>query len=309
MRSLLSIGELSPEDLGQILALSRAPAVGAPLEGKGVAMVFEHPSARTRSACEMAVVGLGGHPVAIAGGEVGIDSRETAEDVALTLSCYHCLIAARTARHSALERMRAALEAAGSDVGVLNLLSDREHPTQALADLLTIAGHFGSLEGRVVTYVGDANNVCRSLVGLAALSGMHARVAAPAAYSLSADDVSWAARLGAAPECLEDPLEAATGADVLYTDVWVSMGQGADEAAREAALADYRLDERLVEAAAPGAVVMHCLPAHRGEEISAAVLDGPRSIVWDQARNRMHALSGVIRYLSGERTPGPGFPR
>ncbi|MDA8038936.1 MAG: ornithine carbamoyltransferase [Actinomycetota bacterium] len=299
-RSLLSIADLSREELLAVLDLAEAPLGQPLLAGKGVALVFEHPSARTRNACEMAVVQLGGHPLAIRGEEIGIDRRETAEDVARTLACFHSVVTARVARHSTLERMRRAVEEAGRPVPIVNLLSDWEHPTQALADVLTVRQRLGRLEGVTITYVGDANNVCRSLVGAAALCGMRPRVAAPDGYSLEERDLEWVRALGGEVELFSNPREAVVGAEVLYTDVWVSMGQDAEGEARRRALARFRIDEELVALAAPGAVVLHCLPAHRGEEISAAVLDGAGSAVWQQAENRMHSLRGLLRFLLGE---------
>ena len=298
--SFLSVGDLTAAELGAVLDLAEAPATARPLEGKGVALVFEHPSARTRNAAEMAVVQLGGHPLAIRGEEIGIDRRESAEDVARTLACYHSIIAARVERHTTLERMRHSLEASGTPVPVVNLLSDVEHPTQALADLLTIRQRLGRLEGVTLAFVGDGNNVCRSLAGAAALAGMHFRAAAPAGYELKSEDVAWALRLGGEIELSSSPREAAEGADVIYTDVWVSMGGDEESWTKRHAFAGYTIDDELLAAAAPGALVLHCLPAHRGEEISEAVLDGPQSAVWLQAENRMHSIRGLFRFMSGE---------
>jgi len=298
-RSFLSVADLSPEELARVLDLSEAPVATPLLAGKGVALVFEHPSARTRNACEMAVVQLGGHPLSIRAEEIGLDTRETAEDVARTLACYHSVVTARVARHSTLERMRSAVTTGTKPVPVVNLLSDREHPTQALADLLTIRQRFGRLEGLTLAYVGDANNVCRSLVGAAALAGVRARVSSPAGYCLSDGDLGWASGLGGDVEAVSDPEEAVAGADVVYTDVWVSMGQNAEADAKRVALQAFRVDERLLSRA-PEAIVLHCLPAHRGEEISAGVLDGPQSAVWQQAENRMHSIRGLLRFLLGE---------
>ena len=233
--AVLRVADLGPDGLATALALAEAERLTPVLAGKGVALVFEHPSARTRNAAEMAVVQLGGHPVTIRGEEVGLDRRESAEDVARTLACFHAVIAARVARHGTLERMAGALDPSGR-VAVVNLLSDLEHPTQALADLLTIRQAFGSLEGRTVAYVGDGNNVCRSLVDACALSGAPVRVAAPAGYQLSGDDLDRAGRLGGDVAQVEDPAEAVAGADVVYTDVWVSMGEEAEAEARRAAL-------------------------------------------------------------------------
>ncbi len=298
-RHFLSIGDLSAGELDQVLAAAEDPAPQPVLAGRGVALVFEHPSARTRNACEMAVVQLGGHPVVIQDTEVGIDRREKAEDVARTLACYHRAVGARVGRHGLLERMAAALEAAGTDVPVVNLLSDREHPTQALADVLTLRQRLGDLRGKTLAFVGDANNVCRSLAGAAALCGMVLRTASPPGYELSDSDLAWAERLGGAVLRCSSPAEAVSGADAVYTDVWVSMGQDEQAWARRRAFAGYIVDERLLELAASHVVVLHCLPAHRGEEISKGVLDGPQSAVWQQAANRMHAMRGLLMFLLG----------
>ena len=296
-RHLLSLADLEPDELGAILDLAAEADPPPVLAGLGVALLFEHPSARTRNATELAVVQLGGHPVSLRGEEVGLDRRETAEDVARTLGCYHCAIAARVANHTTLERMAAALDAAGVAVPVVNLLSDREHPTQAIADLLTLRQELGSLAGRTLCYVGDANNVCRSLVAAAALTGMRLHVASPAGFGLAPDDLAWAEKLGGLPRLFDRPEEAVAGADAIYTDVWVSMGQDDESAARRRAFEGFSVDEALLSHAPEGVRVLHCLPAHRGEEISAGVLEGPNSVVWRQAANRMHAARAVLWFL------------
>ena len=214
-RHLLSMADLSSEELDSVLELAGDTAPPHVLAGLGVALVFEHPSAHTRNACELAVAQLGGHPVSIRGEEVGIDKRETAEDVARTLGCYHSMIAARVERHATLERMAGALDAAGGGVPVINLLSDREHPTQAVADLLTLRQHLGSLAGRVLTYVGDANNVCRSLVAGCARAGMHLNVASPEGYGLRAADLKWAEQQGGSVRSYSQPEEAVDAADAV----------------------------------------------------------------------------------------------
>jgi ornithine carbamoyltransferase len=298
-RHLLSVSDLSSEQVADVLRHASVLSPPQVLAGKGAALVFEHPSARTRNAAEMAVTALGGHPVTIRGDEVGIDQRESAEDVARTLACFHSTIAARVERHTTLERMVAALDAAGVEVPVVNLLSDREHPTQALADLLTIQQRLGSLEGKTLAFIGDANNVCRSLVGAAALTGMSMRVASPPAYELGEADLAWGGSLGDPPVVCGRPEEAAEGADVLYTDVWVSMGQDEEAWVRRRAFAGYTIDETLLALAAPGAIVLHCLPAHRGEEISAGMMDSPQSAVWQQAENRLHSIRGLLLHLLG----------
>lgn len=294
---VLSIADLSSAEIGRVLDLAeeKLPPV---LAGDGVALVFEHPSARTRNAFERAVFQLGGQPVSIRGDEIGIDRRESAEDVARTLATYHRLIAARVLEHRTLERMVAALDVAGVGVPVVNLLSDREHPTQALADLLTIRQVCGTLEGRRLAYVGDANNVCRSLLAGAARTGLSIRVAAPAGYGLADDDLEWAGRLGADLEVMGDPASAAAGADVIYTDVWVSMGQDEEASSRAAAFAGFTVGDDLLSLASPEAIVMHCLPAHRGEEISGEVLDGDRSVVWQQTANRLHTARALLYLLA-----------
>jgi len=298
-RHLLSIADLSETELGTVLDLAETEELPPVLAGRGAALLFEHPSARTRNACEMAVVQLGGHPVTLRGEEVGIDKRETAEDVARTLACYHALVAARVERHATLERMAKALDEAGIGVPVVNLLSDREHPTQALADLLTIRQRCGGLDGVTMAYIGDANNVFRSLAGGAALTGLRLKVASPSGYGV-ADSLSLtAAGLpgDAHVEVCSSPAEAVEQADVIYTDVWVSMGQEEELWARRRAFAGYSVDEALLAKAPPKAIVLHCLPAHRGEEISDGVLGGPQSAVWQQAANRMHSARGLFAFL------------
>ena len=302
-RHVLEIDDLGPDGLEAVLTLAEAEPASLPrsLEGQGVALVFEKPSARTRNSSEMAVVSLGGHPVYIQGAEVGIDVRETAEDVARTLACYHRVLCARVMDHGSLERMAAALDAADVNVPVVNLLSDRAHPCQALADLLTVRQHFGAdgARDRVITYVGDANNVWRSLALAASMAGIATRVASPDGFGPSAEDIALVRSFGGDLMVTNDPIEAATGADVLYTDVWTSMGQEDEAAVRAAAFAGFCIDEALVAGSAPGALVMHCLPAHRGEEISAGAVDGPPSVVWQQAANRMHAMRGLLAWVTG----------
>ncbi len=239
-RHVLEVDDLGPSGVAEVVAL----AEGAPgdlsevLDGRGVALLFEKPSNRTRNSSEMAVVALGGHPVSIQGSEVGLDVRETAADVARTLACYHSVIGARVIDHGALERMAAALDGAGVAVPVINLLSDRAHPCQALADLLTLRDCFGAdgLGDRTVAYIGDANNVWRSLALAASMSGIPTRVASPAGYGPSAVDVDLVRSFGGDLVVTDDPVEAATGADALYTDVWTSMGQEAERDVRLARL-------------------------------------------------------------------------
>jgi ornithine carbamoyltransferase len=232
---------------------------------------------------EMAVVQLGGHPVSLRNEEVGIDTRETAEDLGRVFSGYCSVIGARVFEHSKLVRM-----ATSASVPVVNLLSDDAHPVQALADLLTIRQRFGSLEGRTLAYVGDGNNVCRSLMVGAALAGMHMRVATPPGYEPPADGVA---------ELTNDAAQAVERVDAVYTDVWASMGQEGEAAKRRQDFAGFTVDDALMARAAAGALFLHCLPAHRGEEVAASVIDGPQSAVWQQSANRMHAQRGLLVWL------------
>jgi ornithine carbamoyltransferase len=309
-RHFLDVDDLTAAELDAVLALSEQPSLPRVLAGQGVALIFEKPSARTRNSSEMAVVALGGHPLTLQGNEVGIDTREPAEDVARTLACYHRVICARVFDHGTLERMAVALDLAAADVPVVNLLSDRAHPCQALADLLTLREALApgdpsptALAGRSIAYVGDANNVCRSLAKAAVVSGMAVRVAAPDGYQLGADDVEQIGALGRAAgrggtlTVTDDPDTAADGADALYTDVWTSMGQELESAARVRSFAGYTIDARLLGLAAPAAIVLHCLPAHRGDEIAADVVDGPQSVVWRQAIHRLTAMRGILSWL------------
>jgi ornithine carbamoyltransferase len=274
-RDFLDVPDLNRDELLAVLDLAERDPWPHVLKDQGVALLFEKPSARTRNSSELAVVQLGGHPVTLRNDEVGIDTRETAEDLARTLSCYHSAIAARVFDHSRLARL-----AAAASVPVINLLSDESHPCQALADVLTLRQHFGALEGRVIAYVGDYNNVTRSLEQAAVALGMEVRVATPDGYG---------------PGGLA--LDAVKGADAVYTDVWTSMGQEAEAEARRTAFAGYTVDEELMAQASADAVFLHCLPAHRGEEVSAGVLEGPQSLVWRQAENRMHAMRGLLLFL------------
>ncbi len=302
MRDLLEVDDLAPHELREVLDLARKPTLPRVLEGRGVALLFEKPSLRTRSSMEMAVVQLGGHPVAIGPGEVGLGTRETVEDVARTLACYHSVIAARVFDDHNLHRMAAAV-----DVPVVNLLSDDGHPLQALADALTFTQLWGDdLSGRAVAYVGDGNNVCRSLGIAAGMLGMDVRIATPPGFELEAHDMDRIRASGADPLVTHEPAEAVAGADVIYTDVWASMGRESEAAERREAFAGFTVDEGLASAAASDAVVLHCLPAHRGEEIAEEVLEGPRSKVWQQAANRMHAARGALAWLLAHEGEGGG---
>jgi ornithine carbamoyltransferase len=307
-RHFLEIDDLAADELAAVLDLARQDRPRPVLTGRGVALLFEKPSNRTRNATEMAVVQLGGHPISIRGDEVGLETRETAEDIARTLACYHAVIGARVRDHRNLERMAAALDTAGTGVPLINLLSDRAHPCQALADLLTMQEVLGGLEGRTLAWIGDANNVCRSLLLGGALADMRMRVASPPAFSLDAADADRIASLGGDLEVVDRPELAADGADAVHTDVWVSMGQEAEAADRRRAFDGFTVDDALMARAAPHAVVLHCLPARRGEEIAASVVDGPRSAVWRQAENRLHAARGLLLWLLDRTTDGAPSP-
>lgn len=285
-RDLLTLADVDAAELREILALSTSEDVGRPLAGQGVALVFQKPSARTRNSMEMATVQLGGHPVYIQKEEVGLGTRETAEDVANTLACYHALIAARVMDHAVLGQMAAAV-----DTPVLNMLSDTDHPLQGLADLLTIQQLLGTLEGQKVAYIGDANNVARSLAEGCAKLGVELSIASPDGYGFS--DVE-AGALGIRQTA--DPVAAVKGARMVYTDVWVSMGQDAETEVRRKALAPYQVNEALM-AKTDDAFFLHCLPARRGEEVTDAVIDSTRSAVWRQAKNRMHTARGAMAWM------------
>ena len=295
----LEVDALTPDRLAALLDRAQRwkadpSAVPAVLAGRGVVLLFEKPSARTRSSTEMAVVGLGGHPIYIRPDEVGLGVRESIEDVARTLAGYCSILAARVVDHATLEAMAAAV-----DIPVVNLLSDRAHPCQALADVLTLREHLGSLDGRRVVFVGDGNNVAASLAFASALSGIELTIASPPGYELDDDVVDRARNLGGAVDVVVDPYEAVKGADAVYTDVWTSMGQEDEAAARRVAFRGYQVDTELMAVAGDQAVFLHCLPAHRGEEVSAKVIDGPASLVWEQAANRMDAVRALFADLVG----------
>jgi len=264
-----------------------------PLEGRQVALLFEKPSLRTRVSFEVAVTSLGGHAIALGPDEVGLGRRESPADVARNLSRLVDAIVLRTFAHDTLTQM-----AAASSVPVVNALTDAEHPCQALADLLTLRRHFGRLAGLRLAYVGDGNNVAHSLMLAAALAGLHVRVATPAGYAPDATFVNRSRSLAAPHRALvsigTDPVEAVTGADAVYTDVWASMGREDEAEERRARFTGFQVDETLLAHAAPHVVALHCMPAHRGEEISAAVLDGPRSLALEQAENRRYVQEALL---------------
>jgi ornithine carbamoyltransferase len=283
VKHLLAIRDLTANDLESILVLSEAPYART-LQSKGIALYFEKPSARTRNSMEVAAAQLGGHPVYLQSNELGIGERESIEDVTRTLACYHAIIAARVFDHALLDQM-AAVDAAP----VLNMLSATDHPLQALADLLTIKQLLGRIEGTKIAFIGEANNVARSLAEGCALLGAELNIASPAGFG-------FVAPLPGVNQ-LVDPTEAMDGADIVYSDVWVSMGDK-DSHERRKAFAPYQVDADLM-AKASKAHFLHCLPARRGEEVTADVIDGPQSAVWRQAENRMHTARGAMLWLTG----------
>jgi len=297
-RNFLEVTDLSAAELSYVLDLATRPIVelGAPLAGKGVALIFEKPSNRTRHSIEMAVVQLGGHPVYTRGEEVGLDVRETVEDVTQVMSGYHAVLAARVFSHSTVQRM-----AAVSTVPVVNMLSDFAHPLQGLADVLTMRQQFGSLAGKTVTYIGDYNNVARSLAQASAMLGMHVRLGCPEGYDATTADLEQVGALGAASvEQYRDINVAAKGAHAVHTDVWTSMGQESETQKREAAFAGYQITPSVMANADDFAIFMHCLPAHRGHEVAAEVIDSGASRVFAQAHNRMHSARGLLAFLMEE---------
>lgn len=300
-RNYLSVDDLAPAELIAILELSERlkadPAAYADrMRGRSVALVFEKPSTRTRVSFEVGVAELGAHPLVISSSDLQLGRGETIEDTGRVFSRYVDAIVLRT-----FEQERLELLASAATVPVINALSDFEHPCQALADLFTVRERLGGLEGRTLSYLGDGNNVAHSLLLAGAKAGMRVRVAAPPGFEPIPQVVNRAAEIasetGGAVEVLHDPIDAARDADVLYTDVWASMGQEAETDERELVFRSYQIDEKLVGTASPDVVVLHCLPAHRGMEITDEVIDGPRSAVWDQAENRLHTQKALLLFL------------
>jgi ornithine carbamoyltransferase len=298
-RRLLDIVDLAPDELDAVLDLATAPAesLGRPLAGLGAALVFEKPSNRTRHSMEMAVVQLGGHPVYTRGEEVGFDVRETVEDVARIMSGYHAVLAARVFHHGLVERLSAA-----ATVPVVNMLSDHSHPLQGLADVLTMREVLGPLAGHTVAYVGDYNNVARSLAEASIMLGMHVRLGCPAGFEATDAELARLDALGSGTVHQEaDPVAAVHGAEVVHTDTWTSMGQESEKAARAEVFGRYQVNAGLMSRAEGDAWFMHCLPAYRGFEVSAEVIDGPRSLVVRQGHNRLHSARGALAFLLGTR--------
>ena len=295
VRHFLEVDDLTPEELGHVLDLAERSDPEPVLAGRGVALLFEKPSLRTRNATEMAVVQLGGHPLSLKGDEVGLSAREPARDVIRVLAGYHAAVAARVFDHGVLEEM-----ISFSDVPVINLLSDRAHPCQALADVLTLRQHYGRLDGLRVAYIGDFNNVARSLGIACAMTGASYAVGCPPDFAPTAADVDHIASLGGTIDVSARPHDAVAGADAVYTDVWTSMGQEAEAGHRQRAFEGFTVGTEVMRHAAEKAVFLHCLPAHRGEEVADEVVESERSLVWQQAHNRMHAVRGLLLWMFGE---------
>jgi ornithine carbamoyltransferase len=308
-RHVLDITDLSKSEIAEVLtlALSEPESLGSPLKGRGAALLFEKPSNRTRQSMEMAVFQLGGHPITTRGEEVGIDGRESAEDIAMILGGYHRFIAARVFDHQVLVRMAAALDASpvATSCSLINMLSDKSHPLQGLADALQMRRTFGDLHGLRIAWVGDYNNVARSLAEIAALHDADLRFGCPEGYGPDATETQRLRDLGAAAVLVTtDPTEAVNGAQAVHTDTWVSMGQEEEKAERLRIFADYQVTAAMMAQAAAEAIFMHCLPAYRGLEVAAEVIDGPQSRVIAQGHDRLHAARGLLGFLSGVRTEG-----
>jgi ornithine carbamoyltransferase len=301
VRHFLSIDDVTSDELNHLLELAAKVKASpgdyaARLAGKSVAMIFEKPSARTRVSFEVGIAQMAGHPIPLQDAEMQLGRRESIDDVGSVLSRYVQAIVLRTFGQERLEFL-----AKAASVPVVNALSDFEHPCQCLADLMTIRERKGELAGLTLTYLGDGNNVANSLLLGGALVGMRVRVATPPGFEPIPQVVSRAeeiaATTGGSVAVFNDPEAAITGADVLYTDVWASMGQEEEADERSLVFQSYRLDQTAVERAADDVLVLHCLPAHRGQEITDEVIDGPHSAVWDQAENRLHTQKALLLWL------------
>jgi len=294
-RHLLDITDLSLDELRLVLSLSKREQLPRVLDGLGAALIFEKPSNRTRHSMEMAVVQLGGHPVYTRGEEVGFDVREPVEDITRVMAGYHGVLAARVFEHSVVERM-----AAVSTVPVVNMLSDVSHPLQAVADVLAMEEVHGSLAGHRVAFVGDWNNVSRSLAEACVMLGAEVSLGCPHPYDATADELGRIGSLGAGSIVqTDDPYAAVEGAIAVHTDTWTSMGREAEKAERVNIFAAYSVTPALMAHARPDAGFYHCLPAYRGYEVAAEVIDGPQSHVIRQAHQRLHAARGVLAWLMG----------
>jgi ornithine carbamoyltransferase len=286
LRHILDLGSAFKRD-GKFT--DKAP----PLAGRSLALIFEKPSTRTRVSFELAMRQLGGDVVVLNQSDSQLGRGETVADTARVLSRYVDAVMIRTNAHDKLEEL-----AAHASVPVINGLTDDSHPCQIMADIMTFEERRGAIEGRVVAWCGEGNNVARSWIHAAERFSFALRLACPPALSPPADVLEWAAAAGAAVTLIDDPAQAVAGADCVVTDTWVSMGQE-DAEARRRALTPYRVDEALMAAAKDDALFMHCLPAHRGDEVTDAVIDGPHSVVWDEAENRLHAQKGILAWCLG----------
>ncbi len=303
-RDFLSMDDVTASELDYLLELSEKAKVSPGdfsehLRGKSVAMILEKPSTRTRVSFEVAIAEAGGHPVVLSSGELQLGRGETIEDTGRVLSRYVDAIVLRTFEQERLEVL-----AEVATVPVVNALSDFEHPCQCLADLLTVREKKGDLAGLTLAYLGDGNNVTHSLLLGGALTGMHVRVASPPGFEPIPQVVQRAteiaAETGGSIELMREPIDATIDADVLYTDVWASMGQEAEAEDRSLVFPAYRIDQAAVDRAKDDVIVLHCLPAHRGHEITDEVIDGPHSAVWDQAENRLHTQKALLAWLLAE---------
>jgi ornithine carbamoyltransferase len=295
-RHFLSLLDASPEELAGLIeravelkAMQRAGRPHAPLAGRVLGMLFEKSSTRTRVSFEVGMLQLGGHAIFLSPQDTQLGRGEPIEDTARVLSRMVDAAVVRTFAHEKLERF-----AAHSIVPVINALTDRFHPCQLLADVHTVVEHLGAIKGVQVAWVGDGNNMCHSYINAAARFGFDLRVACPPGYE---PDPAVIEASGADIRLVRDPREAVRGAEVVVTDVWASMGQESEQAARVEAFSGYQVDAALLARADSKAIVLHCLPAHRDEEISAEVLEGPRSVVWDEAENRLHAQKALLEWL------------
>jgi ornithine carbamoyltransferase len=300
-KDLLSISDLSSEDINRLLSDTldmKASGWLSALGGKSLALLFEKPSLRTRVSFEVAMRQLGGQAIYLSQAEVGPGQRESIADIARVLSRYVDVIAARTFSHHTLE-----LLADAASVPVINALSDREHPCQALADLFTIYEKKGELKGQTIAFIGDGNNVANSLLLASALSGMNFRIASPKGYRMQDEFLhlarGYAMDSGTEITCTEEPETAVSGADVVYADVWVSMGQEDEARKRRRAFSGFQINSELLSHASEDVILMHPLPAHRGEEVSEDILDSPASVVLDQAENRMHLAKALLAEMLG----------
>jgi len=309
-KDLLSVADLSSDEIRSLISRAvemKAQGWLSTLDRKILAIIFEKPSLRTRVSFEVAMCQLGGHVIYLSPAEVGLGERESVADVARVLSRYVNVIAARTFSHQTLE-----LLASYSSIPVINALSDLEHPCQALADMLTIYEKKGELDGLSLAFIGDGNNVSHSLMLAASLVGMNFRIASPPGYRVQDEILSlaqgYAKDNGAEVFCTDEPRLAVSGADVVYTDVWTSMGQEAEAEQRREVFTGYQVNSGLLSLAKEGAILMHPLPAHHGQEVAEGILDSPRSVVFDQAENRMHLQKTLMaEMLGGLEIPMAGY--